>query len=398
MNELRPRPDCPPGIWPQLSSEIVVSILLLVVIIAGVYGPVVTHEFSNWDDPKHMSAIWKPSWERAWKIVTDFDLRYTGVTYYSPMHFLSLMADQVLVGSESEAQAWIAKLMNVAIHVLNTILVFTLFTMMGLGRRAALIGALVFAVHPMQVGTVAWIAERKNLLAASFYLAGTTIFLKYLWSGRAMFALLLVLLFVGGLLSKPSAVTLPVGLLAWVILVPNQRTGGRPFYVLMASLFALAVLWGIYTVRTEVSYEGMLPLPLYRPLLAAAAIWFYLSKFVYPHELVVVYPRWDVEGHALGFLLLFVALVVVVGLLIYWRKRTDTLVLYGLSVFVINVLPVSGLIAFGHMGHSFVADHFFYLPLIGLSLVVARAVEIIDQRLRDRALLRNVALVSMYGL
>ena len=104
--------------------------------------------------------------------------------------------------------------MNVVYHTANSVLVFLLLLMAGTGRRPAFIGALIFAVHPVQVGTVAWVAERKNLLAALFYVASVMLFLRYLSTERKRYLWWVVLCFAASLLAKPSAVTLPVVLAA----------------------------------------------------------------------------------------------------------------------------------------------------------------------------------------
>ena len=193
-------------------TERTVGILLLILIISAVYLPVINQQFSGWDDVKYITAVWKPGWQRAWRIVTDFDLQYTGEVYYNPLHMLSLMADQLLSNSPDQPSAWIAKLMNVVYHTANSVLVFLLLLMTGTGRRPAFIGALIFAVHPVQVGTVAWVAERKNVLAVLFYVASVMLFLRYLSTERRKYLWWVVLCFAASLLAKPSAVTLPVAL------------------------------------------------------------------------------------------------------------------------------------------------------------------------------------------
>jgi tetratricopeptide (TPR) repeat protein len=378
--------------------ELALLFILLAGVTAAVYSPVLSQQFSDWDDPKHIKAIWKPGWERAWKIVTDFNLEYTGVAYYSPVHFLSLMAEQAAIGAEGKAQPWIAKLMNLVYHIGNTLLLFMLLTMLGIERRSAFIGALVFAVHPVQVGTVAWVAERKNLLATLFYLSATITYIKYAHSGKSSYFPIVILLFVAGLLSKPAVVTLPVALIAWLLICPEQRPSGRGLFVVLGAMLGLALIWGLYTVSTEVSYAGILPPWPYRPLLAAGAIWFYLAKFIYPIDLVVVYPKWNVVHQWWQFSLLLLALAALLGVVIRYWKRLDPLILWGLALFLINILPVAGFVPFGHMGHSYVADHFLYLPMVGLSLVTARALELLLERIHGRAFVRNGLIVGSYLL
>ncbi len=378
--------------------EFLIPIILLAVITAAVYSPVFTQQFSHWDDPKHMKAIWKPGWERAWKIVTDFRLEHTGVAYYTPIHFLSLMAEQAAAGSDIRPQAWVAKLMNVFYHILNTLLLFGLLRIVGIERRSAFIGTLVFAIHPVQVGTVAWVAERKNLLATLFYLAAMLSYLNYTHTRKSASFALVVVFFVAGILSKPAVVTLPVALVAWLLIVPQQSQACRGRYALIVILVALSCAWGLYTISTEVSYQGMLPPWPYRPMLAAGVIWFYLTKFVFPFDLVVVYPKWDVVGNWGRFVFLTLSLVVAVVLGAKYRKRLDPLMIWGLSLFVINVLPVAGFVPFGHLGHSFVADHFLYLPMVGLAVVVGRGLELLFQATGDRPVAKTAVITASYVL
>ncbi|MBI5249794.1 MAG: tetratricopeptide repeat protein [Desulfomonile tiedjei] len=346
-----------------------IAVSLIIVITVAVYLPIINQDFANWDDPKHVKAIWKPGLDRAWRIVTDFDLKYTKVAYYHPLHFLSLMAEQAMLPDSKEPQPWISKSMNVFYHVINALLVFYLLTYIGNSRKAALIGALIFAIHPVQVGTVAWIAERKNLLCTVFYLSALIVFLKFLDTDkRANFALA-VLFLIGGLLSKPVAVTLPATMAVWLLVVSGGKVSRVSSCGLIAVMFLLAAAWGTYVVATEISYPGVLPDWEYRPLLAAGAIWFYVGKLFYPVGLVPVYPRWDITGHVWLFSGLFAALAVIAGLIAKFRKRIDPVILWGLLFFLINILPVAGLVPFGHMGHSFVADHFMYLPMVGIVIV-----------------------------
>jgi len=376
-----------------------------VLITAAVYLPVVNQDFSNFDDPLHIAAVWKPSLDRAWAVISDYKLRYTGVPYYSPFHFLSLMADQAIVTSldGDRPEPWISKLTNIVFQVCNTLLVFGLLCMLHIGRNEAFIAALVFAVHPVQVETVAWIAERKNLLSALFYLSSLMTFIKYCRTGRSVLFPAVLLLFICGLLSKPTVVTLPVIMAAWLFMFPEDSSHRKGPYILMGLLILLAILWGLFVVSTERSYEWMLPPWRYRPFLAAGTIWFYLSKFIFPYGLVVIYPRWNVEELIWIFVVLFLALAACVAALTALRKKIDPLVLWGLAFFVVNVLPVSGLVPFGYMAHSFVADHFLYLPMVGLAVVVARGVQFAFHKLRDTSgaifvLLGAYAVICVLGM
>ena len=141
----------------------------------------------------------------------------------------------------------------------------------------------------------------------------------------------------------------------------------------------ISIVWGL-VMSTEVSVEGVLPPPLYRPFLAAAAICFYIYKIILPFNLVPVYPRWDVVGDIWIFVLIF---VVVMGFsVVFWRFRRpiDPLIKFGGLFFIVNILLVCGLVPFGFMSHAYVADHFVYLPLIGPAIIVGRSINLIARR------------------
>lgn len=377
-------------------SERLVAIFLLVVITVAVYFPVVNQEFSQWDDMKYVSVVWKPSWQRAWRIVTDYDLRYIKELYYNPIHFLSLMADQAVAGSEDRPQAWIAKLANVGYHVLNSILVFLLLVGMGTSRVPAFLGAILFAVHPVQVGTVAWIAERKNLLVTFFCLSSLMLFMKYLRTGYPRFLGLAVVLFVGGLLSKPSAVTLPVILIATVFMVDSDRSVRVRGLVFSGLLLVVAVGWGLNVMRTERTFSWILPPWPYRPLLASGTIWFYIGKFLVPTQLSPIYPKWNVAAHVGWFSLLAFCLTAVSASVLYFWKRIDRWILWGLFFFLANLALVSGLVPFGYMSHSYVADHLMYLPMVGLVAVAARLAQGKFDRLGVGSRKGKLLLIALY--
>lgn len=360
------------------------------------YIPVIDQEFSHWDDTRYVSVVWKPSWDRAWKIATDYKLQYITELYFNPIHFLSLMADQALVGSGDEPQAWIAKLANVGYHALNSVLVFVLLLAMGTSRVPAFLGALLFAVHPVQVGTVAWVAERKNLLATFFCLSSLILFVKYLCTGYLRFLPLVLVLFLAGLLSKPTAVTLPVVLITTVFTIDANRSVRTRGLIVACFMLLIAAGWGLGVTRTERTFSWLLPSWPYRPLLASGAIWFYIGKFVLPVDLSPIYPKWNIPANVSWFGFLAVCLMVASGAVFYFRKRIDRWILWGLVVFLVSLAPVTGLIPFGYMNHSYVGDHLLYLPMVGLVVVVARLAQFSLEKIGEHSRYGRLFVAAMY--
>ncbi len=379
-----------------IGRDHIIALLVLCVVTAATFAPIVNHHFSGWDDDKFLSAIWKPSLERAYLIVTDFDLNYTKEIYYSPLPFLSLMVDQSLVSSQKSPEAWISKLVNLILHTLNTVLVFLLLHWLGLSRRYALFGALLFGVHPLQVGTVAWIAERKNLLVALFYLASLITYIKYLQVQRPILLFALAGLLIFGLLSKPAAAFIPLALLGYRFLLSRQEDIGSKEILFFVISLGFAFLWGLYVLSTEHTFQWILPPIRYRPLLAAAAIIFYLSKVVLPINLAAIYPKWDIVQNVTWFLAPFFALLAALTILWCFRKQMGNRIVFGVFFFFLNLLPVVGLIPFGYMSHSYVADHFMYLPMVGLSIVIGSLAQRLFQLVGSQSPKRTAILFFVF--
>jgi tetratricopeptide (TPR) repeat protein len=257
-------------------------------------------------------------------------------------------------------------------------------------------GALIFAVHPVQVGTVAWVAERKNLLAALFYVASVMLFLKYLSVERKRYLWWVVICFAASLLAKPSAVTLPVVLAALSVVYGYQRFKQPVVFGLLAALFFMALGWGAYVLETERTYSGILPAWQYRPFISAGAFWFYMKELLLPVGLAPIYPRWDVSANIPWFSALLAALLGLAGVLIYYRKRIDKWILWGMLFFAFNLVLVSGLIPFGYMSHSFVADHFLYLPMVGVALIIARALQKLFHKFGADSTSGKLIMVALY--
>lgn len=372
------------------------AVFFLILITSAVYVPVINQQFSDWDDGKLMALVWKPSWDRARGIVTDWNLRYSQEGYYAPLHLLSLMADQAAVNSAAPDPG-IAKLVNVAFHVANSILVLAFFLSVGIRMRPAFLAALIFAVHPVQVGTVAWIAERKNVLFTLFYLCAMIVYVRYLLTCRARYAAAVIVFFALGLLAKPAAITLPVALLCMPYTLTGRKAETRGVVLLFATLFCVAAVWGAYVLSTEVTHAGVLPAWQYRPLIAAGAFWFYFSKLLVPLDLVPIYPRWNVEANLSLFSSLLAAFVIGTALIAYFRRKIDPWVLWGFVFFLVNLALVSGLIPFGYMSQSFVADHFLYLPLVGVALIAARGIEALFQRVTLESRPGRLLMVALYA-
>ena len=226
----------------------------------------------------------------------------------------------------------------------------------------AWLAALLFALHPVCVESVAWISEQKNTLSAVLYFSAALAYLRFDEERRGRPYALATGLFVLALLTKTVTATLPAALLV----VFWWKRGGlswRRDVVPLAPWFALAGAGGWLTAwfeRTRIGAEGAgFELTLVqRSLLAGRVIWFYLGKLVWPADLMFIYPRWTVDpAQAWQWLFPLAVLALLVGL---WLRRRRGAVA-GLLIFVGTLFPALGFINVFPFIFSFVADHFQYL-------------------------------------
>jgi len=263
-------------------------------------------------------------------------------------------------------------LVSILLHAVSACLLAAI-----LGRLAikgAWFAALLFALHPMGVESVAWISEQKNTLSLAFYLAAALVYLGFdarrtpgsYWLASGFFLL--------ALLTKSVTATLPAGLLVvfwWRRGRLDWQQDVRP----LLPWFVLGAMLGLFTAWVERNYIGAhgsdfdLSL-LQRCLLAGRIIWFYLGKLAWPAELIFIYPHWQVNPADLsqwlypaGALLLAAALW-----LVRHRSRAP---LAGYLFFVGSLFPTLGFFNIYPFKFSFVADHWQYLPSIGILVLVS---------------------------
>ena len=276
---------------------------------------------------------------------------------------------------------------SMACHCLGALLLWRLLAM--LGARAAWLGGLLFAVHPLAVESVAWISEQKNVLSLPLLLLAMIAYLGFEKGGarrRTAFGLSL-LLFVAAMLCKTSVAMFPAALLlhAW------WRRGriSRADLAASAPFFAVSLVLGLVTVwfqwRRAIGAEGLeIGGPLPRLASAGLALAFYARKSLLPVGLMPLYPRWVVDPPAPAQ---FLPWIVLAGLLaVLWSRRATwgRPVLLGAGFFLINLLPVAGFVPMSFMRLAWVSDHLAYLPLIGPVGLAAAGAGLARERLASR--------------
>jgi protein O-mannosyl-transferase len=273
-------------------------------------------------------------------------------------------------------------IINLVIHLLCSLLVFRLLLLLRLKKLFAVLGALLFSLHPMHVESVAWITERKDLLFAFFYLSSLIAYVFYIRdTGRkkGMFILSIVL-FTASLFSKIQAVALPLSL--FLADYYFDRKFNLRNLLEKVPFLLLSLLFGIggYVVLKE---QGVLQTnELYslshRIFFGTYALFTYLLQFAAPFRLSALYPYPVSPGDPLPvyFFLIMLSLVIA-GWLVYRSRKSTKVLVFGSLFFLFNILFVLQVVI---AGSAFRADRFSYVPYIGFSFIAAWSIQELAER------------------
>lgn len=263
-------------------------------------------------------------------------------------------------------------LLNVLLHAGAALLVVAIVRELGL--RGGWLAGFLFALHPLAVESVAWIAEQKNTLSAVFGLGAMLAYLRFTRERRAADYLWATALFIFALLSKTAMVIVPIELAViawWRHGKLEWRRDLRP----LVPWIAAAVVAGLITLRLERTLIAGINAQfgfswLERALSAARATWFYLGKAIWPARLSFLYERWSPDAHNVWWFSFTARIAAIAGGLTWLVRRTRG-PLAGFLVFTVALLPVLGFVNVEWFVFSFVADHFAYLAILGMIIPLA---------------------------
>jgi tetratricopeptide (TPR) repeat protein len=375
------------------SLRIIPALLLLIVMVAALFYPLRGYDFLNMDDPFFIERHHVPEGLTLENIKRAFTLHDC---MWMPLTWLSHMTDYQLYGSKPAGH----HLTNLFIHILNVLLLFlVLRALTGAFYRSWLVAA-VFALHPLNVEPVAFIACRKGLLAAFFWLLAILAYTGYARHRSVGRYLLTVLCFFLGLTAKPMPVTLPLVLLLLDYWPLDRFSTEKPLSLLIEKLplLAISLVLGIVAIITQQEANALPTLSAipFADRIGNALISYmiYLGRMFWPSGLAIFYPwpqstAWG-KAAAGGLLLLAVTLLVVI------RRKKQPFAFSGWFWFVIALVPVIGIIPMG--GHA-MADRYAYIPGIGIILaVVWTAADILKNRPAEKRLIVLFALCLLTAL
>lgn len=330
-------------------------LLLLLALLTSVfiaYYPALRAGYTNWDDPDYTynnPLAARPSLKAAAAVFTSARLGH-----YHPLTDLELAAESAVFGEK----AAVRHAGSVLLHTADAALAFLLLAELLGSDWAALAAAALWALHPVNVESAAWISERKNLLYAFFYLAALLAYLRKL-RGRGGMAPVFVL-FGLSLLAKASAATLPLALLAldWRYSRPLDRKNLMEKGALLAAAFGFSML----AAAAQGGRGRLLPGNFVRLLS------FYLDKACWPAGLSALYPYRETLAQLKAGLFLYTLPAAAFAGALYWALKKDRTAALGLLFFLVNILPFALIIP---IGPALTADRYLYVPLLGLVLAAA---------------------------
>jgi Flp pilus assembly protein TadD len=377
-------PAKPPGLFSSPEKRNVILCLLLVVATLALYNPVNRHPFVNYDDDRYITENPHVHNGLTWRTIT-WAFTATEQGNWHPLTWLSHALDYQLFHQNPAGHHFTSLL----IHAANAVLLF-LFLMYATRRLGpSLFVAALFALHPINVESVAWVAERKNVLCTFFFFATLIAYCWYArqpdWRRYLVFAGLFVL----GLMSKPMVITLPFVLLLLDYWPLGRIRGGHadataaPLSKLVVEklpLIALSAASAVITMQAQRAGGAMrstaqfsLAVRLENAVMAYAM---YLWKMIWPSHLSPIYPH---PGDSLaGWQVGTSALVLLAVTAVALKFRARRYLLTGWLWFLGTLVPVIGLV---QVGDQAMADRYAYIPLVGIFIMIAwRIADLADSK------------------
>ncbi len=349
-----------PAAWWSSHNALLGLAAVLVVTFVSFY-PSLNAGFTNWDDLDYVTESPYIVNLNGESIATMFSEEIA--SNYHPLTIFSLALNYQMSTLNPTSYHWT----NLMLHLLNVVLVFW-FVYLLFDRKiwGALLAAFLFAIHPMHVESVAWIAERKDVLYTFFFVAALITYLNYLKNKKNTYYLFTLILFVLSCLSKPTAVMLPVilVLLDWY----KNRVFSAKVLLEKAPFFALSVLFGVITIMVQsdtavIVGESDAHNLFERFIFACYGTMMYIVKLFVPINLSAFHPYPKVLS-ALHYL----SPLVVLGLggLLVWSLRRTKVVAFGLLFYGAMIALT---LQFVQVGNAIISDRYTYAAYIGLFLI-----------------------------
>jgi len=359
--------------------QVLLICLVLFVTTFTVYYPVLDYDFVNFDDPLYLEENrFVPMGLSKESIIWAFTDGISTTGYWAPLTLLTLLLDYQIYGMQAGGY----HLTNLLLHCITTLLLFLFFRRITGALWSSFLVAILFAIHPLHVESVAWVSARKDVLSTLFWILTLWAYAKYTESpGTGRYTIALIL-FICGLTAKPMLVTLPLILLLldyWPLgRFPVSGAASRHIslrnyrgliveklpFIIIALVAALGAYIGQRAVGTVTPLTGIgLGTRISNTLVAYSG---YLKDMFWPVNLAVLYPH---PGDLPVWMpLLSAVLLCGITIVVLHRTATWPFLFFGWFWYLLTLLPVSGIVVIGP--HT-TADRYTYVPLIGLFVMIA---------------------------
>jgi tetratricopeptide (TPR) repeat protein len=351
-----------------LKYRIPLLCFLLGAVTFAVYLPVRNHEFVLYDDDNYVinnpSVKSGLSWQNVkWAFTTG------RASNWHPLTWLSLMLDVTIFGVKSGP----LHLVNVLFHVANTILLFLILSRMTKMFWPGAFVAALFALHPLHVESVAWVAERKDVLSTLFWLLTTLAYTCYCQRPSAARYITALVFFALGLMTKPMLVTLPFTLILldyWPLNRLNSQFKILNSFTEKLPFFILTVISSIITFLAQRKGGALAVIPFKERIANAVCSYLaYIGKMFWPTRLAVLYPH---PANFLPVSMAVITLIILIIMTVFFIRlgRRYKYLVVGWFWYIGTLVPVIGIV---QAGSQAMADRYTYIPLIGLFIIIAFA-------------------------
>jgi tetratricopeptide (TPR) repeat protein len=350
-----------------------VYLLAILVLTTVLYIPVFKNAITNWDDELYIinnPYIQNLSFENIGRIFSSF---FAG--NYHPLTMLSLAVNYMFGG----VQPWAYHFTNLIFHLFNTLLVFVfikrLLEMQGHSQKNLFVPALtalLFGIHTLQVESVAWISEQKNVLYAFFFLTSLIIYTEYLKKEKPQYYAFSLVLFVLSLFAKGMAISLSLSIIV-VDYFAGRNLLSKKVILEKIPFLALSIVFGIIAIYAQHSGDAILSGDRFswinRIAVASYGFFEYLIKLAFPVQLSAYYPYPTMHGSSLPvYFYLCIPLVLLLLFVIWKYAKHQKEIMFGTLFFVANISFVIQLLP---VGNAVMADRYVYIPSIGFFLILA---------------------------
>jgi len=381
---------------PFTSKAVTLIILgvLLSIILLFAHKSVIYSEAIAADDSQYVfqnNLVRNPSWNSVKQFFSEVTNPSTVMGYYQPLAMISLMIDVSLGGSQDNM--YIFHITSLCIHILNSFLVLLLLYLMFKKFSLAFAGGILFGIHPVCIEEIAWISERKSILATFFLLSSLILYILYVKYSKKKFLVASIFAFTLALLSKPIAVSLPIILVLfdyfWFkrlrILTLSEKI---PYFILAAVFTLIAYISQKNTAAIQVLPQSLNIIQLI--LLICYINIFYLWKLLIPTDLS---PHYDfispISLSNLSFLVPAILTIILIVVFVLTYRHSKKL-LFGYLFYIVSILPTSGIL---RVTNSIACYKYAYFPSVGILICFIILIKKITQFKLSHMLKYSIAII-----